>query len=150
MRAHPWFVSGTGRLEVELAATVPGAIGKVGAEGVFAAALPDGRALVVKVLDGALRPLPVVVAAALRALGVSDLGSFGSVPVLGHGEPVGQIEPTDLLTGKRSLSKIDWRHFALDRRQPLATAFAPVGVMADQPSWPLWPASVSPGSSVAL
>ena len=95
MRAHPWWVSGTGRLEVELAATVPGAIGKVGAEGVFAAALPDGRALVVKVLDGALRPLPVVVAAALRALGESDLGSFGSVPVLGHGEPVGQIEPTN-------------------------------------------------------
>ncbi|MDN5859406.1 MAG: asparaginase [Pseudonocardia sp.] len=93
MRAHPWFVSGTGRLEVELAATVPGAIGKVGAEGVFAAALPDGGALVVKVLDGSLRPLPVVVAVALRALGVSDTGTFGSVPVLGHGEPVGRIEP---------------------------------------------------------
>lgn len=93
MRAHPWWVSGTGRLEVELAATVPGAIGKVGAEGVFAAALPDGRALAVKVLDGSGRPLPVVVAAALRVLGVSGLGSFGSVPVLGHGEPVGQIEP---------------------------------------------------------
>ncbi|SHL17797.1 asparaginase [Pseudonocardia thermophila] len=92
MRAHPWWVSGTGRLEVELAAAVPGAIGKIGAEGVFAAALPDGRALAVKVLDGAARPLPVVVAAALRALGETELGTFGEVPVLGHGVPVGRLE----------------------------------------------------------
>ena len=43
---------------------------KDGAEGVFVAALPDGRAVVLKVLDGSVRPVAAVVVAALRALGV--------------------------------------------------------------------------------
>ena len=94
LRAHPWWVSGTGRPEVVLTAAVPGLLAKGGAEAVFAAALPDGRAVVVKVLDGGPRALPVVVAAALRALGVDRpaLDAFGEVPVLGHGAPVGRVE----------------------------------------------------------
>jgi L-asparaginase II len=95
MRANPWWVAGTGREVVRLAAAVPGLVAKDGAEGVFAAALPDGRAVVVKILDGSPRPLAALVAAVLAALGVDDpaLAAAGVTPVLGHGVPVGRVEP---------------------------------------------------------
>jgi len=93
MRANPWWVSGTGREVVRFAAAVPGLVAKDGAEGVFVAALPDGRTVVVKVLDGSPRPLAALVAAVLRALGTDDpeLDAAGLTPVLGHGVPVGQV-----------------------------------------------------------
>jgi L-asparaginase II len=93
IRAHPWWLGGTGRSVTRLIETVPGLIAKDGAEGVFAAALPDGRALAVKIVDGAPRPLPVVVVAALRALGVDDTGldGVGETNVLGGGRPVGSV-----------------------------------------------------------
>ncbi len=95
MRAHPWWVAGTDRDVVRLAGAIPGLIAKDGAEGVFVAALPDGRAVAVKVLDGSRRPVAAVVAAVLRALGVDDpaLGAAGHTAVLGHGVPVGRVEP---------------------------------------------------------
>ncbi len=96
IRAHPWWLGGTGRTVTRLIEGVPRLITKDGAEGVFAAALPDGRAVALKVLDGASRPVPVVVAAALRALGVDApvLDEVGRVDVLGHGEPVGSVVAT--------------------------------------------------------
>jgi L-asparaginase II len=95
LRAHPWWVAGTGRDVVRLAAAVPGLAAKDGAEGVFAAALPDGRAVALKILDGSRRPVRAVVAAALRALGVDEpeLAVAGRTAVLGHGTPVGWVEP---------------------------------------------------------
>jgi L-asparaginase II len=95
LRAHPWWVAGTGRDVPRLVAAVPGLLAKDGAEGVFVAALPDGRTVVVKVLDGSPRPLAPVVAAALRALGVTGpaLDAAGTTVVLGRGEPVGRVEP---------------------------------------------------------
>jgi L-asparaginase II len=95
MREHPWWVSGTGRDALVLTAAVPGLLAKDGAEGVFAAALPDGRAVVAKVLDGSKRPLRAIVAAALRTLGVAapDLEAAGRTEVLGHGRAVGTVEP---------------------------------------------------------
>jgi L-asparaginase II len=92
VRAHPWWLGGTGRFPTRLVEAVPGLVAKDGAEGVFAAALPDGGAFAVKIADGSPRPLPPVVAALLEALGVTGLGDIGVVPVLGHGEPVGEIE----------------------------------------------------------
>jgi L-asparaginase II len=92
VRAHPWWLGGTGRFPTRLIEAVPGLVAKDGAEGVFAAALPDGGALAVKIADGSPRPLPPVVTAALELLGVSGLGDIGKVPVLGHGEPVGEVE----------------------------------------------------------
>jgi L-asparaginase II len=92
VRAHPWWLAGTGRFPTRLIEAVPGLVAKDGAEGVFAAALPDGGALAVKIADGSPRPLPRVVTAALELLGVSGLGDIGKVPVLGHGEPVGEVE----------------------------------------------------------
>jgi L-asparaginase II len=92
VRAHPWWLAGTGRFPTRLIEAVPGLVAKDGAEGVFAAALPDGGALAVKIADGSPRPLPPVVTAALELLGVTGLGDVGKVPVLGHGEPVGEVE----------------------------------------------------------
>ena len=88
---------GTGRPVTRFAESVPGLVAKDGAEGVFAAALPDGRALAVKVLDGSSRPLPAIVGAALDRLGAGSdaVRGLGRVEVLGHGAPVGRVA-TDL------------------------------------------------------
>jgi L-asparaginase II len=91
MAAHPAWVGGTGRTATDLMAGLPGLVCKDGAEGVCAAALPDGSALAVKVLDGSARPVPVVVTAALRALGADVPADLGRVAVLGGGEPVGEV-----------------------------------------------------------
>jgi L-asparaginase II len=94
--AHPWWVGGTGRAVTLLIEAVPGLVAKDGAEGVFAAGLPDGRALALKIDDGAQRAVPAVVAVTLRALGVAGtpaLDGVGRVPVFGGGRPVGLVEP---------------------------------------------------------
>jgi L-asparaginase II len=101
IRRHPEWLGGTGRDVTELIRAVPGLIAKDGAEGVYAAALPDGRAAAVKVSDGAGRVRPVVMAALLCRLGVppEPLADFGRAPVLGGGSPVGWIEPAPELSG---------------------------------------------------
>jgi len=95
MIANPELVGGPGRDVTRLMKLVPGLMAKDGAEGVFAAAMPDGRCAAVKVSDGASRASGVVIAAVLRAIGVdidpSDLGE----PILGHGQPVGTVRPSD-------------------------------------------------------
>jgi len=55
MRAHPVLVEGEGLLDTQLMRAFPGAVSKCGAEGLGCARLPDGRAAVVKVRDGADR-----------------------------------------------------------------------------------------------
>lgn len=94
MSGHPHMVGGTGRDVTALMAGVPGLVAKDGAEGVYAVGLPDGRGVALKVLDGSQRARPVVMAAVLRVLGLDDavLDEVGTVPVLGHGVPVGAIE----------------------------------------------------------
>lgn len=93
MRAHPFLVGGTGRDVTEFMQAVPGLVAKDGAEGVYAAALPDGRAVALKIDDGAGRARAPLLASALRRLGVvaSGLDQVARVPVLGHGEPVGEV-----------------------------------------------------------
>jgi len=92
MRAHPQFVGGTTRDVTAFMRAVPGLLAKEGAEGVYAAALPDGRAVAVKASDGGRRAAQVTLADALAHLGVpSDaLAELATVPVLGHGRPVGE------------------------------------------------------------
>jgi L-asparaginase II len=91
MSAYPWYVAGTGRDSVALVEALPGLVAKEGAEGVFAAALPDGRAFALKILDGSPRPVPAIAVGLLHALGVPVADELGRVPVLGHGEPVGEV-----------------------------------------------------------
>ena len=69
MHRFPELVGGPERASARLVAQVPDAMAKEGAEGVFAAGLPDGTAVAVKIADGAARAAGVVAAAALAAVG---------------------------------------------------------------------------------
>ena len=93
MHAHPGWLGGTGRDVSRFVEGVPGLIAKDGAEGVYAAALADGRAVAFKIADGAQRPRAPVMVAALRRLGVDAavLGDLAVVPVLGGGRRVGEV-----------------------------------------------------------
>ncbi len=92
MRAHPALIGGEQRSDTALMRAVPGLIAKEGAEGVFAAALPDGRAVAVKIADGAARPRAAVALAALGAIGIhAELPGVPAI-VFGHGRPVGRVE----------------------------------------------------------
>ena len=92
-RAFPEYASGSRRDEAMLLRAVPGAVAKAGAEGCYAVALPDGRAVALKIDDGRDRARGVVLAAALRRMGLQHpvLDEIGTVPLLGGGRPVGGI-----------------------------------------------------------
>ena len=86
MRAHPFFVAGTGRLDTDLIDGSGGRIvAKVGAEGVYCAAIPElGIGLALKVEDGAVRCLNPAL------LGLLDLVAPGITPPLAQhrGQPI--------------------------------------------------------------
>jgi L-asparaginase II len=95
IRTHPLLVGGTGRDITRLVSAIPGLVAKDGAEGVYAAALPDGTSLALKVEDGAARARPPVMVAALRALGATgdeaELDALAHPEVLGGGVRVGEV-----------------------------------------------------------
>jgi L-asparaginase II len=95
IRAHPEFVSGSGRDELQLHRAVPGLIAKAGAEATYAVGLPDGRGVAIKISDGTPRARAVAMAAVLQRLGLDHelLAAQASAPVLGGGERVGEIRP---------------------------------------------------------
>jgi len=98
MSAHPDLVGGQGREVTMAMQTVPGVVAKDGAEGLYAACLPDGRAVAFKIADGSARPRPVVLAAALGVLGRGPgsgqpAWNWARVEVLGHGRPAGTVHP---------------------------------------------------------
>jgi len=95
IRHHPGMVGGDGRDITAFLEAVPSAIAKDGAEAVWAAALPDGQAVAVKIGDGGERAVAPVLTRLLALMGVSSpaLDAFADRPVLGHGSPVGRIEP---------------------------------------------------------
>ena len=92
-RAHPEYASGTRRDEVVLHREVPGLVTKVGAEGCFAAGLPDGTGVAVKAGDGHHRAAVAALVAVLAALGhdTPALRDLQPEPVLGHGRRVGRV-----------------------------------------------------------
>ena len=93
MTEHPEMVGGADRDVTKLMLHVPGLMAKDGAEGVFAAALPDGRAVAVKVSDGGYRAAPPVLVDALARLDVDVSAAADHVVqvVRGHGQPVGEV-----------------------------------------------------------
>lgn len=99
MREHAEMASGSGRDVAALMRAVPGLLAKDGFEGVQVAALPDGRAVAVKIADGASRARVPVAAAALARAGVDPalLTAFTGEPLLGGGRPVGDIRPVPAL-----------------------------------------------------
>ena len=94
MTSHPEMVGGPRRDVTLVMRGVPGLMAKDGAEGVFAVALPDGRAVAMKVADGANRARPPIMRGALTLLGIDtssvDPSAFTST-ILGHGRPVGEV-----------------------------------------------------------
>lgn len=90
MTARPDLVSGDGGDDTALMRAVPGLMMKGGAEGVVVAALADGRAVAVKVADGAARAALPVLLDVLHRLGV-ETGNVAPPPILGHGRPVGEV-----------------------------------------------------------
>lgn len=91
MRAHPDLVSGTGQDDDALMRAVPGLVSKVGAEGVWAAALPGTGAIALKIDDGASRARGPVMLSALRRLGTDAEIAKLAAPLLGRGKPVGAV-----------------------------------------------------------
>ena len=93
IRRHPRWLGGSRRDVTRLVEGVPGLIAKDGAEGVYAAALPDGRAVALKVEDGGQRARPPVMSAALSRLGVEApvLDELAGAALLGGGQPVGDV-----------------------------------------------------------
>jgi L-asparaginase II len=95
MRRFPELIGGSANIATLAMQAVPGLICKNGAEGVWAAALADGRAFAAKLDDGAPRALPAVLATVLGHWGVpaESLG-WGAVPVLGGEVQVGTLRPS--------------------------------------------------------
>ncbi len=96
IRTHPERLGGTRRDVTALLRAVPGLVAKDGAEGVYAAATADGRAVALKIDDGAARARRPVVVAALRHLGVDapGLDAVAAAPLYGGGRQVGEVRAT--------------------------------------------------------
>jgi L-asparaginase II len=101
MRAHPWFVAGTGRDDTELMRAVDGLLVKVGADGVHVAALPGRGAVALKLDDGGERGRTPALCAGLRRLGVpaEQLAPFALTPVAGGDGVVGEVRSAAVLRG---------------------------------------------------
>jgi L-asparaginase II len=101
MRAHPLLVSGEGRDATVWMEAVPGLVAKEGAAGMMALGRDDGRAAAFKVADGSDLARRATIPAALRWMGVVEGDDVAAaqdrlaVPVLGHGRPVGTVEPLE-------------------------------------------------------
>ena len=93
MHRFPELVGGPDRASARLVAQLPDAMAKEGAEGTFAAGLPDGTAVAVKIADGSARAAGVVAASALAGVGHEVEAIAIGDPVRGHGRPVGQLRP---------------------------------------------------------
>lgn len=105
MTAHPFIVGGTGRLCTELMGAFPTVLAKVGAGGLYAAALRDrGLGIALKVEDGLGQAASVALLAVLGRLGVDPppaarLARFARPPIVntrqetvGLMHAVGEIE----------------------------------------------------------
>ena len=101
MTSHPEMVGGARRDVTHFMRFIPGLMAKDGADGVFAAALPDGRAVALKIADGGNRARPPVMVAALRALGVDTAAVEPLVTewIIGHGKHVGEVRAVDWAIG---------------------------------------------------
>ncbi len=99
MRSHPSLVGGDGRDVTVLMGGWRGLLAKDGAEGIYAAASAEGRAVAVKIDDGAGRARSAVLLAAFDAIGErapAEVRDRLRTPVLGHGEPVGEVRAVAL------------------------------------------------------
>lgn len=99
-RQFPAYASGTGASDLAVHRAVPGIVCKRGAEAVFAAGLPDGTGVAVKLSDGMGRGVVELTATILASLGVEtpELAALATGSVLGGGGPAGRIQLSPSLT----------------------------------------------------
>ena len=100
MRAHPFLVAGSERLDTDLMAAVPEVLIKGGAEGLACASVA-GFGIALKSRDGAARPRGPAVLSVLEQLGLIDdavLPQHREPPVLGGGEVVGTLRARGSIT----------------------------------------------------
>ena len=104
MVAHPELVAGEGRACTELMRAMDGIAIKTGAEGVFAAILPDQRlGVALKIADGATRASEAAIAAILVLLGALDPAHPAALkrmraPIVNRrGRLVGEVRNADAL-----------------------------------------------------
>ncbi|CAN5173009.1 asparaginase [soil metagenome] len=103
MIGNPVLSAGRGRVVTDFMTAIPGLLAKEGAEGVFAAVMPDGRTVAMKIADGSLRPVRPLLMAALGRLGV-DVGAaraVGTEAVNAGGRTVGEVRVVDGLFDTR-------------------------------------------------
>jgi L-asparaginase II len=105
MLSEPYLVAGRNRLGTALMEATGDTIEKGGAEGLScAASLPAGLGVAIKAADGFHRALPPAMLAVLRQLdlvgdsAMESLQRFARPPVLGGGNPVGEVESVVELT----------------------------------------------------
>ncbi|MFA5890229.1 MAG: asparaginase [Actinomycetota bacterium] len=104
MRAHPFLIGGTRRVDTDVMTAVPALLVKSGAEGLTCVAGP-GIGIALKARDGAARPRGPALLYVLNALGLIDqsqteaLFEHGTGPVLGGGHPVGRARVRGRLSG---------------------------------------------------
>jgi L-asparaginase II len=91
MRAHPFMVAGSGRLDTELMEQTHLLV-KGGAEAVLAVANPEGWGMALKISDGSRRAVRPAALVALEHMGV-EVGDESSTVRGLHGEAVGEIRP---------------------------------------------------------
>jgi L-asparaginase II len=98
IREHPEMAAGSWRDVARLMRAVPGLLAKDGFEGVQVTVLPDGRAIGVKIADGADRARMPVSAAGLLLCGVGRgiLTEFLTSPVWDGVAVVGQVRVADV------------------------------------------------------
>src|ERR1044071_3130799 len=112
MSAHPFLVAGTGRLCTDLMTALPGSIvAKVGAEGIYSAALPRaGLGIALKVEDGDTRASGLALLEVLRQLSAELMAAtpldLSAASLIHHGkQPIrntrgavtGEVRPAGLL-----------------------------------------------------
>jgi L-asparaginase II len=105
MLAEPYTVAGRGRVDTAVTEVAPHVVVKAGAEAVICAAVPGrGLGVAVKIGDGGWRAIGPALIRTLRLLDVLDDGQVerlalhARTPVLGGGQPVGELVADVVLT----------------------------------------------------
>jgi L-asparaginase II len=86
---YPELVAGEGRLTTRMMKAVPGLFMKEGAEGIEVCALPDGRVIAIKIIDGSWRPVAPIIMEIFKRWGV--VMPDESVKIYGGGSVIGEV-----------------------------------------------------------
>jgi L-asparaginase II len=86
---YPELVAGQGRLTTRMMRAVPGLFMKEGAEGIEVCALPDGRTIAIKIIDGSWRPVAPIIMEIFKRWGISMPDE--SVKIYGGSQLIGKI-----------------------------------------------------------